>query len=96
MATRSISQPADMGTDPPSNSMTSVNSRFITEPEGNAGAIDKKRQTDDGAEKAAAEEEPVNYPTGFRLTCIILALVLGIFLASLDMVRGLVCSTVDP
>ncbi|TPX11354.1 uncharacterized protein E0L32_001172 [Thyridium curvatum] len=85
MATRSISQPADMGTDPPSNSMTSVNSRSVAEPEGNAGAIDKKRQTDDGAEKAAAEEEPVNYPTGFRLTCIILALVLGIFLASLDM-----------
>ena len=33
------------------------------------------------------EPQQAEYPTGFKLACIILALILGIFLASLDMVK---------
>lgn len=37
-------------------------------------------------EKQMSTAETIEYPTGFRLASIILALIMGIFLASLDMV----------
>jgi hypothetical protein len=44
-------------------------------------------QASDGKEQAA-DAVSVEYPTGLKLVSIILALVLGIFLASLDMVSS--------
>ena len=42
--------------------------------------------SDDG--KQAVDAAGVEYPSGFKLVSIILVLVMGIFLASLDMVSG--------
>ena len=47
---------------------------------------DAPQASDDG--KQAADAAEVEYPSGFKLVFIILALVMGIFLASLDMVSG--------
>ncbi|AEO61264.1 hypothetical protein MYCTH_2311259 [Thermothelomyces thermophilus ATCC 42464] len=65
---------------PPSTSDEKENGNFASDelspPDAAAAAED---------EKQAAKAETTEYPTGFRLVSIILALIMGIFLASLDM-----------
>lgn len=57
------------------------------------GETDEERG--DEVEDAPQEEraaDPMDYPTGVRLTFIIVALVLSIFLVSLDMVSCRICT----
>lgn len=80
---------------PPASARTSrapslVNSeRKVAEKEGH-----EKRTGDTTADESAPEEGTVqdgddaDYPSGFRLTAVVLALVLSIFLVALDMVRS--------
>lgn len=46
----------------------------------------KNQSDDDAASMKSASEHQIEYPTGFSLVFILLAVMLSIFLASLDMV----------
>jgi hypothetical protein len=49
----------------------------------------KDSETEDAVKEKPAEEVEIEYPTGVAFTFIIVALVLSVFLVSLDMVRFL-------